>query len=82
VKLSALPGPWIGDIRVDLEGGSLEVRKAHNFLEANIACDFQLTQILPSGGTTLEDLMQEELTRGGEHRTYLSALRIAEKLWT
>jgi glucose-6-phosphate dehydrogenase assembly protein OpcA len=82
VKLSAIPGPWIGDIRVDLEGGSLEVKKAHNFLEANIACDFQLTQILPCGGTTLEDLMQEELTRGGEHRTYLSALRIAEKLWT
>jgi glucose-6-phosphate dehydrogenase assembly protein OpcA len=81
VRLTALPGPWIGEIRLALEGGGLEVRKSHNFLEAKIACDFQLTQMLPLGGTTLADLMQEELTRGGEHRTYLAALRIAEKLW-
>ena len=38
--------------------------------------------MLPAGGTTMASLVQEELTRGGEHRTYLGALKIAEELWT
>ena len=29
----------------------------------------------------MASLVQEELSRGGEHRTYFGALKIAEELW-
>jgi hypothetical protein len=37
--------------------------------------------MLPAGGTSLRSLVNEELIRGGEHKSYLAALKIAEKLW-
>jgi len=81
VKTTALPGPWIGEVRVGFERGALGVKWAHDFLETCFTGDLQLTQMLPVGGTSIRALMEEELTRGGEHRTYLAALKIAEKLW-
>jgi glucose-6-phosphate dehydrogenase assembly protein OpcA len=81
VKTTALPGPWIGEVKVGFERGALGVKLAHDFLETCFSGDLQLTQMLPVGGTSIRALMEEELTRGGEHRTYLAALKIAEKLW-
>jgi glucose-6-phosphate dehydrogenase assembly protein OpcA len=81
VKLTAFPGRWIGDVKVGLDRGSLDVKWASDFLETSFQGDLQFTQMLPVGGTSLGALMEEELTRGGEHRTYLAALKIAEKLW-
>jgi glucose-6-phosphate dehydrogenase assembly protein OpcA len=81
VKLTALPGRWIGDVKVGLDRGSLDVKWASDFLETSFHGDLQFTQMLPVGGTSLGALMEEELTRGGEHRTYLAALQIAEKFW-
>jgi len=81
VKLTGLPGPWIGEIKIGLDDGSLEVKRGRDFLETSFKGELHLTQMLPAGGTSLRALMQEELTRGGEHRTYLDALKIAEKLW-
>jgi glucose-6-phosphate dehydrogenase assembly protein OpcA len=81
IKMIALPGPWIGEVKVGLERGELGVKWACDFLETCFTGDLQLTQMLPVGGTSIGALMQEELTRGGEHQTYLAALKIAEKLW-
>ena len=61
--------------------GNLEVKWSGNFLETTLQGESQLKQMLPAGGTTLASLVQEELSRGGEHRTYLGALKIAEELW-
>jgi glucose-6-phosphate dehydrogenase assembly protein OpcA len=82
VRLAALPGPWIGDVKLGFDQGNLEVKWSGNFLEATLQGESQLKQMLPSGGTTLASLVLEELARGGEHRTYLGALKIAEELWT
>jgi glucose-6-phosphate dehydrogenase assembly protein OpcA len=81
VKLTALPGPWIGQIKIQLEGGDLEVEWSGNFLATTLKNGFHLKQMLPAGGTSLASLVHEELVRGGEHKTYLAALEIAEELW-
>jgi glucose-6-phosphate dehydrogenase assembly protein OpcA len=82
VKLTGLPGPWIGRARLGFDQGYLEVNWSGNFLETVLQGESQLKQMLPAGGTTLAGLVQEELSRGGEHRTYLGALKIAEELWS
>jgi glucose-6-phosphate dehydrogenase assembly protein OpcA len=82
VKLTALPGPWIGRARLGFDQGYLEVNWSGNFLETTLQGESQLKQMLPAGVTTLAGLVQEELSRGGEHRTYLGALKIAEELWS
>jgi len=82
VRLTALPGPWIGRVRMGFDRGNLEIKWSGNFLETTLQGETQLKQMLPAGGTTLARLVKEELTRGGEHRTYLGALKIAEELWT
>jgi hypothetical protein len=81
VRLTALPGPWIGQIKLGFDRGSLGVKWSGNFLETTLQGESELKQMLPAGGTTLASLVQEELARGGEHRTYLGALKIAEELW-
>jgi glucose-6-phosphate dehydrogenase assembly protein OpcA len=82
VKLMALPGPWIGHVKLRFDHGDLEVEWSGNFLETTLSNAFQLKQMLPAGGTSLAGLVHEELIRGGEHKTYLGALKIAEKIWT
>jgi len=82
VRLTALPGPWIGDVKFGFDQGNLEVKWSGNFLETKLQGESQLKQMLPAGGTTLASLVQEELARGGEHLTYLGALKIAEELWS
>jgi glucose-6-phosphate dehydrogenase assembly protein OpcA len=81
VKLTALPGPWIGQIKILLAGGDREVEWSGNFLATTLKNGFHLKQMLPAGGTSLASLVHEELVRGGEHKTYLAALKIAEELW-
>src|SRR5205823_7677264 len=81
VRLQALPGPWIGDVKLGFDHGNLEMKWSGNFLETTLQGEFQIRQMLPAGEITLAGLVQEELARGGEHRTYLGALRIAEDLW-
>ena len=82
VKLMALPGPWIGEVKLGFDLGNLEMKWSGNFLETMLRGEFQLHQMLPAGEMTLAGLVQEELARGGEHRTYLGALKIAEDLWS
>ena len=81
VRLTALPGPWIGQIKLGFDRGRLGVKWSGDFLETTLQGESELKQMLPAGGTTLASLVQEELARGGEHRTYLGALKIAEELW-
>src|ERR1700761_331633 len=81
VRLTALPGPWIGNVKLGFDRGNLGVKWSGNFLETTVQGESELKQMLPAGGTTLASLVQEELARGGEHRTYLGALKIAEELW-
>jgi glucose-6-phosphate dehydrogenase assembly protein OpcA len=81
IRLTALPGPSIGQVKMGFEQGSLEVKWSGNFLETTLQGGSQLKQMLPAGGTTMASLVQEELSRGGEHRTYFGALKIAEELW-
>jgi hypothetical protein len=78
----ALPGPWIGEVKLGFALGNLEMKWSGNFLETTLRGEFQLHQMLPAGEMTLAGLVQEELDRGGEHRTYLGALKIAEDLWS
>jgi glucose-6-phosphate dehydrogenase assembly protein OpcA len=81
VKLKALPGPWIGRIKLQFDDDNLEVAWSGNFLETTFSSAPHLKQMLPAGGTSLASLVHEELIRGGEHKTYLGALKIAERLW-
>jgi glucose-6-phosphate dehydrogenase assembly protein OpcA len=81
VKLQALPGPWIGHVKLRFDDGNLDVEWSGNFLETTFSNALQLKQMLPAGGASLASLVHEELIRGGEHKTYLSALKIAEWLW-
>jgi glucose-6-phosphate dehydrogenase assembly protein OpcA len=82
VRLTALPGPWIGYVKVEFAQGNLEIRWSGNFLTTTLQGECQLQQMLPAGEMTLAGLVREELARGGEHRTYLAALKIAEDLWS
>jgi glucose-6-phosphate dehydrogenase assembly protein OpcA len=82
IKLTALPGPWLSQIKLRFDQGNLEVKWSGNFLETTLQGESQLRQMLPAGETTLAGLVQEELARGGQHQTYLGALKIAEELWT
>jgi glucose-6-phosphate dehydrogenase assembly protein OpcA len=81
VKLVALPGPWISKVKIEFSEGGLEVFWNGDFLEASLINQQTIKQMLPAGRTSLADLVDEELSRGGEHSTYLEALKIAEKLW-
>ncbi len=81
VKLAALPGPSIGLVKLGFDQGNLQVKWSGDFLETTLQGESQLRQMLPAGESTLSALVQEELARGGEHRTYLGALKIAEELW-
>jgi glucose-6-phosphate dehydrogenase assembly protein OpcA len=81
VKLTALPGPWISQVKIQFSEGGLEVIWKGDFLEASLINQQTIKQMLPAGLTSIADLVDEELSRGGEHRTYLDALDIAEKLW-
>ena len=82
VRLTGLPGPWIGQVKLGFDRGNLALKWSGDFLETTLQGETQLKQMLPAGGTTMARLVQEELARGGEHRTYLGALKIAEELWT
>jgi len=81
VKLIALPGPSIGQVKVGFNEGGLDIVWVGEFLEATLINQQKIKQMLPAGGTSLANLVNEELMRGGEHRTYLDALEIAERLW-
>ena len=41
----------------------------------------QTQRLFPAGRDTLDDLVDEELSRGGRHRVYLQALSVAETLF-
>ncbi len=81
VKLKAVPGQWIGQIRFNFGQGFFDVSWNGNFLESTLSEHPEMKQLLPAGGTSLAGLLREELVRGGEHLTYLRALNLAEKLW-
>ncbi|MBV8815721.1 MAG: glucose-6-phosphate dehydrogenase assembly protein OpcA [Verrucomicrobia bacterium] len=82
LKLTAVPGEWIGEVQLRFADGSeFNLNWSGKFLESGCS-DFQgVKQLLPAGGTTIADLVNEELMRGGEHRSYLRALGLAERLW-
>ena len=73
--------PWIERIKIQLQGGELELEWSGSFLATMLKNGFYLRQMLPAGGTSLASLVHDELVRGGEHKTYLAALKIAEELW-
>ena len=82
VVLEAVPGEWVSDVRIAFKEGSFDLSWTGRFLECSWS-DYQgVKQLLPAGGTTIADLVKEELARGGEHVTYLRALDLAERLWS
>jgi glucose-6-phosphate dehydrogenase assembly protein OpcA len=81
VKLKAVPGQWVGEVRFHFAQGFFDVSWNGNFLESTLSEHPEMKQLLPAGGTSLAGLLKEELVRGGEHLTYLRALNLAEKLW-
>jgi glucose-6-phosphate dehydrogenase assembly protein OpcA len=81
VKLNAVPGQWVGEVRFHFAQGFFNVSWNGNFLESTLSEHPEMKQLLPAGGTSLAGLLKEELVRGGEHLTYLQALNLAEKLW-
>jgi glucose-6-phosphate dehydrogenase assembly protein OpcA len=81
VKLQAVPGEWVSQVRIVFGQCKFDLNWSGKFLECGWS-DYQgVKQLLPAGGTTVADLVNEELARGGEHVTYLRALDLAEKLW-
>jgi len=81
VILQAVPGEWVSDVGFTFAEGSFDLTWSGRFLECGWS-DYQgVKQLLPAGGTTVADLVKEELARGGEHVTYLRALDLAERLW-
>jgi glucose-6-phosphate dehydrogenase assembly protein OpcA len=81
VTLQAVPGQWVSEVQIDFGEGSFDLNWSGKFLECSWS-DYQgVKQLLPAGGTTIADLVNEELARGGEHVTYLRALGLAERLW-
>jgi glucose-6-phosphate dehydrogenase assembly protein OpcA len=82
VILQAVPGQWVSEVRIAFGEGSFDLTWSGRFLECSWS-DYQgVKQLLPAGGTTVADLVNEELARGGEHVTYLRALGLAEQLWS
>jgi glucose-6-phosphate dehydrogenase assembly protein OpcA len=81
VKLTALSGPTIGQVKINFNEGKLNVVWVGDFLEATLINEQKIKQMFPAGGTSPANLVNEELMRGGEHRTYLDALKIAKGLW-
>jgi Glucose-6-phosphate dehydrogenase subunit len=82
VILQAVPGEWVSEVRIAFREGSFDLTWSGRFLECSWS-DYQgVKQLLPAGGTTVADLVNEELARGGEHVTYLRALDLAERLWS
>jgi glucose-6-phosphate dehydrogenase assembly protein OpcA len=81
VILQAVPGEWVSEVQIAFGQGSFDLNWSGKFLECSWS-DYQgVKQLLPAGGTTVVDLVSEELARGGEHVTYLRALGLAERLW-
>jgi glucose-6-phosphate dehydrogenase assembly protein OpcA len=81
VKMTGMPGPWISEVQFRFRDGRLDLVWSGDFLQATLSNHAELTQMLPAGGTSLASLVNEELIRGGEHRTYECALSIAGALW-
>jgi glucose-6-phosphate dehydrogenase assembly protein OpcA len=81
VQTEGVPGPWISKLDIHFESGEFSLEWSGKFLEIRWSEHPEMKQLLPAGETTLVSLVSEELARGGEHRTYLDALEIAEKLW-
>jgi glucose-6-phosphate dehydrogenase assembly protein OpcA len=81
VIVQAVPGEWVSQVRITFGQCRFDLTWSGKFLECSWS-DFQgVKQLLPAGGTTVADLVNEELARGGEHVTYLRALDLAERLW-
>jgi glucose-6-phosphate dehydrogenase assembly protein OpcA len=81
VRTEGVPGPWISQLVIHFDSGEFSLDWSGKFLELRWSEHPDLKQLLPAGEATLVSLVSEELARGGEHRTYLDALEIAEKLW-
>jgi glucose-6-phosphate dehydrogenase assembly protein OpcA len=82
VILQAVPREWVSEVQIAFGEGSFDLTWSGKFLECSWS-DYQgVKQLLPAGGTTIADLVNEELARGGEHVTYLRALGLAERLWS
>jgi glucose-6-phosphate dehydrogenase assembly protein OpcA len=82
VVLQAVPGEWISEVHIAFGQGTFDLNWSGKFLECCWS-DYQgVKQLLPAGGTTVADLVNEQLARGGEHVTYLRALDLAERLWS
>ncbi|HEY0790087.1 MAG TPA: glucose-6-phosphate dehydrogenase assembly protein OpcA [Chthoniobacterales bacterium] len=81
VELKALPGPWVTQVQLAAGDHRLDLHWTGNFLTTSLSDHPELRQLSPAGGTTIDNLVREELVRGGEHKTYLNALDIAEQLW-
>jgi glucose-6-phosphate dehydrogenase assembly protein OpcA len=81
VVLQAVPGEWISQAHFVFPDSAFDLSWSGKFLECSWS-DYQgVKQLLPAGGTTVADLVNEELMRGGEHLTYMAALDLAERLW-
>lgn len=81
VELSAVPGPWVSRIQIHAQNSWFELVWNGNFLSSSLSDHPEMKQLSPAGDASLEGVVREELSRGGEHRTYRGALDIAEKLW-
>jgi glucose-6-phosphate dehydrogenase assembly protein OpcA len=81
VILQAVPGEWISETHFVFPDGTFDLNWSGRFLESSWSEYQGVRQLLPAGGTTVADLVSEELMRGGEHLTYLGALELAERLW-
>ena len=81
VAMEGVPGPWIGQLVIRFDSSDFSLESSGKFLEIRWSEHPDMKQLLPAGDTTRVSLVSEELARGGEHRTYLDALEIAEKLW-
>ncbi|MBV9997849.1 MAG: glucose-6-phosphate dehydrogenase assembly protein OpcA [Verrucomicrobia bacterium] len=81
VELSALPGPWVSRIQVHAANSYLELAWNGDFLTSSLSDHPEVRQLWPAGDISLEAVVREELSRGGEHHTYEAALQIAEQIW-
>ena len=81
IELSALPGPWVSRVQVHAADSYYQLVWKGDFLVSSLSDHPEIKQLSPAGGTSLEAVVREELSRGGEHRTYNAALQIAEQIW-
>jgi glucose-6-phosphate dehydrogenase assembly protein OpcA len=82
IELSALPGPWVSRVQVHAADSSyFQLTWKGDFLASSLSDHPEIKQLSPAGDTSLESVVREELSRGGEHHTYDAALQIAEQIW-